>query len=137
GNFYKRQGVGPGVVRLVPVPSSRAAVARRGHDPVRRAALAAATRLRHEGRAARVCAALRHGREVADQAGLTAGQRAANLAGALAVRRGTVAPGDPVLLVDDVLTTGASLTEAARAVRAAGGLVLGAAVVAGPPFEWT
>jgi orotate phosphoribosyltransferase len=36
-----------------------------------------------------------------------------------------------VVLVDDLMTTGASLTVAARAVTGAGGRVAGAAVVAG------
>ncbi|MGK5533468.1 ComF family protein [Streptomyces sp. URMC 129] len=125
------------LLSLVPVPSSRPAVAGRGHDPVRRIALAAAGWLRREGLAVRVRPALRQRRRVADQSGLTAGQRAANLAGALVVRPGGLAAGDPVLLVDDVLTTGASLAEAARAVRSAGGRPVGAAVVAGPPIGWT
>ncbi|RBM21477.1 ComF family protein [Streptomyces sp. PT12] len=124
------------VIGLVPVPSARAAVARRGHDPVRRLAMAAAGWLRREGRAVRVARALRQCRPVADQAGLTAGQRVANLAGALTVRSGALTPGERVVLVDDVLTTGASLVEAARAVRSAGGLPLGAAVIAGPPMGW-
>ncbi|TDC18248.1 ComF family protein [Streptomyces sp. 8K308] len=120
------------VVSLVPVPSARAAVARRGHDPVRRMALAAAGRLRSEGLAVRVRPVLRQGRRVADQAGLPAARRSANLAGALTARPGALPAGEPVLLVDDLVTTGASLAEAARAVRAAGGVPLGAAVVAGP-----
>lgn len=120
------------VVSLVPVPSARAAVARRGHDPVRRIARAAAGRLRSAGYAVRVRPVLRQCRPVADQAGLPAARRSANLAGALAARPGALTAGEPVLLVDDLVTTGASLAEAARAVRAAGGLPLGAAVVAGP-----
>ncbi len=109
-------------VLLVPVPSGRRAVRARGHDPVRRIALAAAGELRRSGIPARVLGVLRQRRAVADQAELNSRQRLENLAGAL-----TVAPGGarlltegPVVLVDDVMTTGASMAEAARAVRAAG-----------------
>ncbi|MFI8169247.1 ComF family protein [Streptomyces sp. NPDC085931] len=116
-------GAGTAPVLLVPVPSGRRAVRARGHDPARRIALAAAADLRRGGVPARVLGVLRHRRAVADQSGLNSRQRQDNLAGAL-----TVAPGGagllaagPVVLVDDVMTTGASLAEAARAVRAAGG----------------
>jgi predicted amidophosphoribosyltransferase len=78
--------------------------------------------------------ALRQLRPVADQAGLTAAGRLANLTGAVAVapgRAGLLAFA-PVVLVDDLVTTGASLTVSARAVSVAGGRVAGAAVVAAP-----
>ncbi|MFF8775641.1 ComF family protein [Streptomyces sp. NPDC015140] len=117
-------GVGgvPGPVLLVPVPSARRAVRRRGHDPARRIALAAAGELRRTGVPVRVAALLRQRHAVADQADLDARQRLDNLAGALAVAPGggrLLCGGGPVVLVDDLMTTGASLTEAARAVRAA------------------
>ncbi|MFD7263310.1 ComF family protein [Streptomyces sp. NPDC059874] len=117
---------GAGEVALVPVPSARRQVRARGHDPARRIALAAAGRLRRAGVPARVAPVLRLRRAVADQAGLGAGERLENLAGALEVRRGGVraVAGAAVVLVDDLVTTGATLAEAARAVRAAG---LGAA----------
>ncbi|MDX3574485.1 ComF family protein, partial [Streptomyces sp. ID05-47C] len=94
----------------------------RGHDPARRIALAAASELRGWGVPARVAAVLRQRRSVADQAGLNSRQRLGNLAGALAVVAGggrLLGDAGAVVLVDDLVTTGASLAEAARAVRAA------------------
>ncbi|WP_407566604.1 ComF family protein [Streptomyces sp. 184] len=130
-------GTGGERVFLVPVPSARGAVVRRGHDPVRRIALVAAERLRRGGIRAELLPVLRQRRAVADQAGLSAVARRRNVSGALEVVRGGAlrlrAPGCRVVLVDDVLTTGASLAEAARAVRAACGHgPLAAAVVAAP-----
>lgn len=110
----------PGAVLLVPVPSARRTVRARGHDPARRIAFAAAGALRRTGVPARVLPALRQRRYVADQSGLDSRQRLANLAGALVVAPGCgrLLSGGPVVLVDDLMTTGASLAEAARAVRA-------------------
>ncbi|NEC90823.1 ComF family protein [Streptomyces sp. SID12501] len=114
---------GTGVL-LVPVPSARRAVRARGHDPARRIALAAAGELRGSGIPARVLAVLRQRRAVADQAGLNSRQRLDNLADALSVAAGggrLLAGAGAVVLVDDLMTTGASLAEAARAVREAVG----------------
>ncbi len=108
---------------LVPVPSSRRAVRERGHDHARRLAAVAARTAGLRSRPLLVQA-----RRTADQAGLDALQRAANLHGALRAR-GRL-DGLPVLLVDDVVTTGVTLAEAARALRAAGADVRGCAVVA-------
>ncbi|MCL8017753.1 ComF family protein [Streptomyces sp. AS02] len=122
-------------VLLVPVPSARGAVRARGHDPARRIALAAAGELRRARMPARVLAVLRQRRAVADQSGLNSWQRLDNLAGALAVAPGggRLLAGGPVVLVDDLMTTGASLAEAARAVRAA--LAEGGSVYGGTPTE--
>lgn len=113
-------GVAEGLV-LVPVPSARRAVAARGHDATRRIALAAASDLRRSGLPARVLPVLRQNRPVADQAELTGPERLTNVSGALGVRRGAEAlwAGAAVVLVDDLITTGASLAEAARALSAA------------------
>ncbi|MFH9370372.1 ComF family protein [Streptomyces anulatus] len=142
-----------GPLLLVPVPSARSSTAARGHDPVRRIAAAAARDLRRAGLPAQVLPLLRQRRAVADQSGLGARQRRANLAGALELtagggrllrhellRHGLLRPGR-VILVDDLLTTGSTLAEAARAVGEAGGAgressvhgVCRAAVVAASP----
>lgn len=119
-------------VTLVPVPSRPAVVRKRGHDPLLRMTRAAASALRRQNRVAQVLPALRQSRRLADQAGLTADERAENLrcafevwsrcAGELEVR--------PVVVTDDILTTGATAVEATRALRAAGARVCGVATVA-------
>jgi len=70
-------------------------------------------------------------RKVRDQAALPAAERASNLEGSMAASRSVM--GRDVLLVDDVVTTGSTLREAARALRTAGATVLGAATIATTP----
>jgi len=125
----------PGTVRvvLVPVPSRPAVVRSRGHDPLLRLTRHAAARLRQDGRPAAVHRLLRPARAVRDQAGLDAGDRATNLAGSLRATRpaGPDGRGRPgLVVVDDVLTTGATAREAQRALEADGHRVLGIATVA-------
>ena len=117
---------------LVPMPSARATVRARGHDPTLRLARAAAAALRGAGVPSRLLPALRQSRRVADQAGLGAAERQRNLRGALSVppHRRTHLGRGRIILVDDLVTTGATLTEGARALSEAGGDVLVAAVVA-------
>jgi predicted amidophosphoribosyltransferase len=115
-------------VALVPVPSRRAAVRARGYDPLLRLARECRGNLCRSGLAADVVPLLRLNRRVVDQSDLDASARAHNLAGALV--SGSLRPGRTVVLVDDIVTTGATAVEANRALRAAGIEPAGMAVVA-------
>ncbi|WP_245679539.1 ComF family protein [Actinomadura hibisca] len=115
---------------VVPVPSARRAVRRRGHDHMRRMAEAAVRELRRAGLPATGLAALRQCRRVRDQAALSRPARAANLAGALETHPAADVAGRTALLADDVLTSGHTLAEATRALEEAGADVPAAATVA-------
>jgi ComF family protein len=67
-----------------------------------------------------VRAVVRRRRATAPQAGLTNAKRRANVAGAFRIKRGTRLDGMHILLVDDVLTTGASAAACARVLKRAG-----------------
>lgn len=73
---------------------------------------------------------LRRIRATPSQGHLSRAERARNVAGALAVDPKAAVSGRRVLLVDDVVTSGATLTEAARVLRAAGAARVDAITVA-------
>lgn len=113
-------------VVLVPAPSARAGTRARGRRPVPELARRAAPG--HP-----VVEALDLVRRVRDQAGLSAAERGRNLAGAVRVRAAAARriEGVPCVLVDDVVTTGATLQECSRALLAAGsGPVLAVTIAA-------
>ena len=118
-------------VHLVSVPSAPRAIRERGWDTTRGLARAAAVTLQGVGVQVGVGARLRHARGVRDQAGLGAQRRSQNLAGAFVAGGGW--HGRRVVVVDDLVTTGASIREAVRALRAAGASVLGCAALAATP----
>jgi predicted amidophosphoribosyltransferase len=123
-------GVGPPVA-LVPVPASPAALRHRGRDHVLQLARAAARHLRDRGRSARVLPLLRAVRSPADQSGLDARRRATNVRGAFMARpTAYAARGIPLVLIDDIVTTGATAAECATTLAAAGSPIEGVAAVA-------
>ncbi|TDS74815.1 ComF family protein [Amnibacterium kyonggiense] len=109
---------------LVPMARTRRSAVERGYDPVR-------LLLRRAGLPR--TDALRLVRRPQDQLRLGREERFANLRGGMSAR--VPLAGRRVLLVDDVVTTGATLTEAARCVAAAGGFVVGAATLASTPLR--
>jgi predicted amidophosphoribosyltransferase len=117
-------------VWLVPVPSRRPVVRKRGHDPLLRVSRTAAGLLRRRGVDASVRRLLVPAGRVRDQALLGAAERAANLAGSMSCRRIAPVAGVLVVVVDDVITTGATAREAQRALESRGLEVAGVAAVA-------
>ena len=78
----------------------------------------------------RIARKLSLGRNVKKQGTLSRGARFRNVEGAFRVSRGYDFNGAHVLLVDDVMTTGATASAAARALRTAGAARVSVAVVA-------
>lgn len=109
---------------LIPIPSRKSVARTRGRQFIEEIATAASQESGH-----RVASILTHSRAVRDQSGLGAEQRWNNLDGSMVVKGSPIGLGK-VLLVDDLVTTGATLSEAARALRYAGIEVIGAVTAA-------
>jgi predicted amidophosphoribosyltransferase len=117
-------GVAADPLTLVPAPTRRISARRRGGDPVTRVArvaVAAHPRIR-------VTPALTMRAFVRDSVGLDSRGRERNVAGR--VRLVAPPPAGPVLLVDDIVTTGATVRESVRVLRSAGADVVAVLVLA-------
>jgi predicted amidophosphoribosyltransferase len=108
---------------VVPAPTRRSAARRRGGDPVTRMALAATGGLP----AITVTQALRMRALVRDSVGLSSADRQRNIAGRVKAARPVA--GD-VLVVDDIVTTGATAAESVRVLETVGARVVAILAVA-------
>ncbi|WP_260857820.1 ComF family protein [Corynebacterium singulare] len=125
--YLRARGDIPETAVLVPAPTRASSARQRGGDPV--TAMCAAAEARLPGW--RTVVALATAESSADQSELTAGERADNMRSAVLLRPcAQQLRGRAVLLVDDVVTTGATLRASAARVRAVGGDVVGAIVLA-------
>ena len=104
----------PEDLKLIPIPSSKQKIQERGFDSI---ANLCSNLIRNGVQLQVDSSNLYLRRAVVDQVGLSAIQRQENLEGAFGVRR--VVNGT-VVIVDDVVTTGATLKSAARALKYAG-----------------
>lgn len=129
------EGAADVTMLVVPVPSSRGGRRRRGYDPVE-------VVLRRLGLVVRRRLLVSTARAGGGQKGRDRQQRLRGRRGTLRATRDLA--GQRVVLVDDVVTTGATLQEARRALTARGAVVVGAACLAATPSwsttvgpEWT
>ena len=117
-------------IAVIPVPLHRNKRRQRGFnqaDLIARAAM----RVRRSGNRLLVSnGVLERMRDTASQIGLTSHQRRQNLRGAFRVAQPAAVNGREVLVVDDVYTTGATVSECARVLRRAGATKVWVATVA-------
>lgn len=114
---------------LVPVPSSVASVRRRGWDHVAQLSTYVARELGCGSRRL-----LSKCRRTPDQSTLSRRQRQQAQRGSMrAIASGDVKPGARVIIVDDIITTGATMREATRVLRMAGYEVAGVAAICQTP----
>ena len=119
-----------GSIAVIPVPLYKARRRQRGFNQAEMIARAALKYYPARQRLQLVPDLLLRTRDTHSQIGLTSHQRRENLRGAFAVARAAEVTGREVLLVDDVYTTGTTVTECARVLRRSGARQVWVATVA-------
>jgi len=109
-----------GTMAVVPVPLHARKLAQRGFNQSERIARAALKHVAQPSRYELLTGVLERIRETRSQIGLTRHQRRENLRGAFAVKTVGAIADREVLLVDDVFTTGTTVSECARVLQRAG-----------------
>ena len=115
------------------VPVSRKRLRRRGYDQSELLARAIAKKL-----SLAVYPALQKHAERGPQSHLhDAAQRKENASGAFSLAPGADVSGKKILLIDDIVTTGATLSECCRVLKLAGAKRVSCALFASPRERWT
>ena len=126
-------GEAPTEMLVVPIPLHRSRQAERGFNQARMLAAEAIKTLRSshpEWRLTLAPAALMRLRATESQASLTPRERRNNVRGAFSVSDPELVRGRHILLVDDILTTGATARAAAQALKRAGAATVWVATLA-------
>jgi ComF family protein len=118
-----------GLVLVVPVPLHSRKQRQRGYNQAELIARAAVKQMA-AGRFEMSAGILERRRETQSQIGLSSHQRRENIRGAFAVTQSEAIAGREILLVDDVFTTGTTVSECARVLRRAGASKVYVATVA-------
>jgi predicted amidophosphoribosyltransferase len=111
---------------VVPAPTRRSAARRRGGDPVTKMARAATANLPD----IQVVQALRLRALVRDSVGLSSADRQRNIVGRVKITKTVEGLARAVLVVDDIVTTGATASESVRVLQIAGAQVAGVLAIA-------
>lgn len=108
-------------LRLVPAPSRTSASRRRGGAHMARVGHRAVSALSEAGRPAALADCLVLSRSTRDSVGLDSAERVRNLSGRVLLRTSQLPPPcSPIVLLDDVITTGATIVSCVRALESAG-----------------
>jgi ComF family protein len=121
---------GPNPVLVIPVPLHAGKLRQRGFNQSELIAKAAIKLNSAGGKLQLSDRVLERRRETQSQIGLTRHQRRENLRGAFSVVKAEQVSGRKFLLVDDVFTTGTTVSECARVLRRAGASKVWVATVA-------
>jgi predicted amidophosphoribosyltransferase len=110
-----------GIADLVPIPSRKVNTRKRGRDFILEQ-----TKALSQSPRVQVRAILSHSRKVKDQTTLNSRSRELNLSQAMSCANQEDSSNIPVIIIDDLVTSGATLREAGRALHGAGYTVTGA-----------